>query len=69
MTNCNSVKTPLPVKTILVFGSEGDVEAAKDLPYQQLVVCLQWIASSTRPDMTHAVSQRPRFNAAWTEDH
>lgn len=69
MTNCNPVKTPLPVKTFLRSGDVGQLEAAKDKPYQQLVGCLQWIASSTRPDIAHAVSQLSRFNAAWTDDH
>lgn len=69
MTNCNPVKTPLPVKTFLRSGDEQQLEAAKDKPYQQLVGCLQWISSSTRPDIAHAVSQLSRFNAAWTDDH
>lgn len=69
MTNCNSVRTPLPVKTFLKAGTDEEIAQAKDLPYQQLVGCLQWVASSTRPDVAHALSQLSRFNAAWTDEH
>lgn len=69
MTNCNPVKTPLPAKTFLSTGTTEEIDLAKERPYQQLVGCLQWIAVSTRPDISHAVSQLSRFNASWTEDH
>lgn len=69
MVNCNSAKTPLPQKTSLVAGTPDEVNFAKDIPYQQLVGCLQWIASSTRPDIAYAVSQLSCFNAAWTIHH
>lgn len=69
LTNCNAVKTPLPVKTFLRSGTETEIAAAKDLPYQQLVGCLRWIASSTRPDIAHAVSQLSPFKEGWTDHH
>lgn len=30
---------------------------------------LQWLASTTRPDISYAVSQLSRFNSAWTVQH
>lgn len=69
MINCTAAKSPLPQRTPLVLGTCEEVEAAKDIPYQQLIGCLQWIATSTRPDIAYAVSQLSRFNAAWTVQH
>ena len=69
MVNCNPAKSPIPQKTELPTGNAEEVEFAKDIPYQQLVGCLKWIASSTRPDIAYAVSQLSRFNTAWTIHH
>lgn len=69
LVNCNPAKSPLPQRLSLVTGTPEEVEVAKDVPYQQLVGCLQWIASSTRPDISYAVSQLSRFNSAWTLQH
>lgn len=69
MTNCNSVKTPLPPNTILTSGSDTEVTEASNLPYQSLIGCLQWLSNSTRPDISHAVSQLSRFNAKWSVHH
>lgn len=69
MVNCKPVKSPLPHRTTLVPGTSEDIEEAKDLPYQSLVGSLGWIASTTRPDITYAVSQLGRYNSAWTVLH
>lgn len=69
MTNCNAVKTPLPTNTILVTGSEAEIAEASALPYQSLIGCLQWLSNSTRPDISHAVSQLSRFNSKWSMNH
>lgn len=57
MMNCSAAKSPLPCRTSLVTGTVEEVEAAKDIPYQQLVGCLQCIASCKRPEISYAVSQ------------
>lgn len=57
LVNCKPARSPLPQRTSLITGTPEEVEAAKDIPYQQLVGCLQWIASSTRPDISYAVTQ------------
>lgn len=69
LTNCNPTKSPLPHKTILTSGTDDEIKAAIDLPYQSLVGSLGWIASTTRPDIAYAVSQLGRFNSAWTTTH
>lgn len=69
LAKCNTVRTPLPPKTMLDSGKPDKFTAAKDLPYQQLVGCFPWVSSLTQPDIAHAVSQLSRFNAAWTDVH
>lgn len=66
MVNCKSARTPLPQKHILTAGLPDEIEMAKEIPYQQLVGCLQWIALSTRPEIAYAVTQLSCFNSAWT---
>jgi len=69
MTNCNTVKTPLPPNTILTSGTDEEVAEASEIPYQSLIGFLQWLSNSTRPDISHAVSQLSRFNSKWTMTH
>lgn len=69
MVNCTAAKSPFPQRTPLIAGTCEEVEEPKDIPYQQLIGFLQWIATSTRPDIAYAVSQLSRFNAAWTVQH
>jgi len=69
MTNCNPSKIPLPSTIPMTTGSDCEMDQAKDLPYQQLIGCLQWIGGSTRPDSSHAVSQLSAFNSGWTTTH
>lgn len=69
MVNCSMAKSPLPAKTVLRPGTPEDVAAAAELPYQNLVGSLQWLAHTTRPDIAYAVSQLSSFNASWTLEH
>lgn len=69
MSNYSHANSPLPLKTILSPGSENNIRAAADLPYPHLIGSLQWLARTTQPDITYAVSQLASFNASWTIEH
>lgn len=69
MLNCKAAKAPLPQKLVLAPGSAEDIEEAKNIPYQELTGCLQWISVCTRPDISYAVSQLARYNSCWTLAH
>lgn len=69
LTNCNAVKSPLPGNFSLTAATAEEVDNARALPYQSLVGSLQWLASTTRPDIAYAVSQVARFQAAWSVSH
>lgn len=58
----------MPPNTILRSGSEEEIAEASSLTYQSLIGCLQWLSNSTRPDISHAVSQLSRFNSNWTTE-
>lgn len=62
MTNCKSANSPLPSKCMLLPGTEEDIKAAQNPPFQQLVGCLQWLSITTRANIADAVSQVSRFN-------
>lgn len=69
MSNCLTAKSPFPSKTVLKPGTEDEIRAAADLPYHNLVGSLQWIAHTTRPDISYAMSQLALYNTSWTIDH
>lgn len=67
MTNRSIAKTPVPAKTVFKKNDTAHDDVA-NVPYQELIGSLQWLASSTRPDIAYAVSQL-RFNACWSLEH
>lgn len=69
MTNFNAVKSPLPGNLILSPATVDEINSAKDLPYQSLVGSLQWLESTTRPDIGYAVSKFASFQAGWSLSH
>lgn len=69
MVNCKTARTPLPQKHSLMPAEPDEDNAAHEIPYQQLVGCLQWILSSTRTDIVYAVSQLSRLNSVWSVHH
>lgn len=70
MTNCKSAQPPLPSQINFIEGSEDDIPEAQNLPFQQLVGCLQWLPYTTRPDFeAYTGTQVSRFNTSWTTIH
>lgn len=69
LTNCEYAMTPIPQKTVLLPGDAEEIEAAKDVPYQELSGLLQWLTCCTRPDIAYAVSQLSKFNTSHTMHH
>lgn len=69
MVNCKAAKAPLHQKVVLSPGLAEDIEEAKNIHYQELTGCLQWILVCTRPDISYAVPQLSRYNACWTMTH
>jgi len=68
MSDCRPEPTPIAVGTKLV--AEGVKLGPDDArQYQALIGCLMWIALSTRPDISFAVSALSRFNGSPTEMH
>ena len=64
MTDCRSVvcpeeQTKLSMRQSPMNSTEED--EMKDVPYAQLVGCIQYLVVCTRPDLAHAASQISRF--------
>ncbi|KAK2578072.1 hypothetical protein KPH14_002073 [Odynerus spinipes] len=64
MSDCKPVSTPFAVGTKLNRGQGCD-----DLPYQQLIGSLNFLAVCTRPDITYTVNYLSRFNNCHEEEH
>ena len=70
MQDARSVATPLPPKTSLLptGANESDVLTA-EYPYRSLIGSLQYLAMTTRPDISFAVSLLARFQARPSKQH
>ena len=69
MANCNPTKTPLPSGFKPVGATNEEHDAAKHLPYTELVSSIQYAATISRPDLAHASSVLGSYNAKWSEAH
>lgn len=65
MEDCNPSKTPMEIKPV-----EESAECIVDKkPYRELVGCLMYLMSTTRPDISVAVNYYSRFQSNATEVH
>lgn len=55
MTNCDPAEIPIPPDVALITGSDSDFAEAAHIPYESLLQWLQWISTSTQPDILHDV--------------
>ena len=65
MQNCNPVQTPLDINVKLrknVINSNNFENEVLNVPYQQLIGSLMYIAIFTRPDIAFAVNFLSQFN-------
>ncbi|EZA55654.1 Copia protein [Ooceraea biroi] len=67
MEECNPVSTPMDLGSKLDREEQSYEE--KDLPYRELVGCLTYIATATRPDIAFVASYLGQFNSCYREVH
>lgn len=67
MEECNPVSTPMDPGVKL--DREKQFKGEIDLPYRELVGCLTYLATSTRPDIAFAASHLGQFNSCYNEIH
>jgi hypothetical protein len=68
MSECKPVGTPVDLGTKLKTNGEQTEEDLK-LPYRELVGALTYLATTTRPDISFAVSCLGQFNNCYKEEH
>ena len=66
MSDCNPVGTPLIPGENLQLSKE---EEKRKIPYQSLIGSLNYLAVSTRPDISYAVNALSQFNSRYGEEH
>lgn len=64
MDDCKPVKIPMEPNMKLVKGKESI-----DVPYQNLIGSLMYLAIATRPDIAHSVSYLSQFNSCFGKEH
>ncbi len=65
MTNCRPTPAPLALGTDLLPAKENLI----NIPYHNIIGKLIYLALSTHPDITHAVSYLSKFNTCYGEQH
>ena len=68
MQDCKPVKTPLDANVKFCSTHTNDTFDTK-LPYQHLIGSLMYLAVTTRPDISFAVSFLSQFNNCYSTDH
>lgn len=72
MADCKSLNNPTDINTKLSINMNPEENVGNmitDIPYQQAVGCLLFLAQATRPDISFAVNNVSRFNNCYTEAH
>ncbi|KAI8440000.1 hypothetical protein MSG28_001438 [Choristoneura fumiferana] len=65
--DCKPASTPMDTGLKLTKGTSPTKE--KDIPYQNLIGSLMYLAVATRPDIMFAVSHLSQFNNCYTSEH
>lgn len=66
MENCKPVSTPLVAGCKLTKPAKTE---DTNVPYQEVVGALMYVAQGTRPDIAHAVSILGQFNSCYSNQH
>lgn len=69
MEECNTVSTPMDLSTKLDQETTERSEVEQNLPYREIMGCLTYLATSTRPDIAFVASYLSQFNACYGEAH
>lgn len=51
----------------LCKGTEAEIRDGSNLPYRELMGCLQYLATMTRPDICYAVNKLSSYCSGWTK--
>ncbi|CAL1680763.1 unnamed protein product [Lasius platythorax] len=69
MSDCNPISTPVDPNIKLDKAEKISSSDEEDLPYRELVGCLTYLASFTRPDISFAAGYLGQYNNCFDESH
>lgn len=71
LTECKPNQIPLrpSASASLITATEEEHQQAKSLPYRELMGCLQYLATMTRPDICYAVNKLSSYCSNWSTKH
>jgi hypothetical protein len=69
MADCKPVSTPVQTGSMLTKSSDEAEIDRNDIPYQEAIGCLLYLARGTRPDIAFAVNLVSRFNNCFKQSH
>lgn len=69
MTDCKTASTPMEPKLQLRLPEKVNESEMAKLPYRQLIGSLMYLSTSTRPDISFAISYLSQFNHNYSKEH
>lgn len=69
INDCNPVSTPVDVSVKLTKEDKDSSEEESNFPCRELVGALTYLAVTTRPDISYAVSNLGQFNNCYGKEH
>ena len=69
LSTCNPARNPLPYNFRPLIATDEEFEAAKHLPYPQVVGSILYASTVTRPDLSQAAGVLSRFISKWSNAH
>lgn len=69
MDSCNGISTPKECNLKLLKTDNRDTTVLTRHPYRELIGCLMYAATTTRPDLCATINYFSQFQAAATDEH
>lgn len=66
MENCKQISTPMEIRPKLI---KAENKEESNVPYQNLIGALMYLAVATRPDIMYSVSYLSQFNTCYDNTH
>ena len=69
LTNSKPRNTPMHISDNLKAASEREIEECRSLPYREIIGCLNYVCTVSRPDIAYSLSKLARYLTAYNRQH